>query len=473
MKLVGTLLLLTLLLSCSSKERDKNIQFYANVSQSVITPAVGTFMVEPDGKLSTGTHDELYVKALALGDGKNRFVIVSFDLIGLDDTLVKSIQKTVFDSVGIKAEQLMLSCTHTHNSPITFDAMYPPDELMESLGVKKARDEQWVKQLIAITSGTVKNAVNNLKEVSIRQGKAPVQIGFNRRLIKSADVSMTPNPNGPALKETDVVLIKDIDSEIAFLFSYAAHPVCVHETSTEFTADYPGYAVQHINTKYPRSIPVFLQGCGGNVNSTLKGGYEAAEIDGNKLGEAVLNSVKSSEKIEPTSIFYGQRNFYLPFVYFDNETAELLLKRIGESYKTINENPDFKQNPWHRELVKTARKLEYLTENRDRHPGLPFQAQALALGRSLAIIAFPDEVFVNYALFIKEHSPFEQTIVLGFTNGTKSYVPSAEAFFLGGYEPRTAQIRYGWPHLSPECDKIIKAESMNLLNELWERYADG
>ena len=471
MKLLVPLLLLTLLLSCTSQEKDRDKQFYANVAQSVITPDVGTFMVEPDGKLSTGTHDELYVKAIALGDGKNIFVIVSFDLIGLDDSLVERIRKAVFDSAGIKAEQLMLSCTHTHNSPITFDAMFPPDDLMESMGVNNARDEQWIKRMIAITAGTVKSAVKNLKEVSVNQGKAPVQIGFNRRLIKSVDVSMTPNPNGPALKETDVVMIKDDQSEIAVLFSYAAHPVCVHETSTEFTADFPGYAVQYIKSQYPASIPVFLQGCGGNINSTLKGGYEAAELDGNKLGEAVLNGVETSEIIDPSSIIYGQRDFYLPFMYFDKKTAESLIKRIGESYKTINDNPELKANPWHRELTKTANRLKYLAENKDSIPGLPFQAQAVALGRSLAIIAFPDEVFVNYALYIKEHSPFEQTIVLGFTNGTKSYIPSSEAFFLGGYEPRTAQIRYGWPHLSPECDKIIKAESMSLLTELWEKYS--
>jgi len=66
MKLSGTLLIITLLLSCSSNEREKNKQFYANVAQSVITPTEGTFMVEPDGKLSTGTHDELYVKVIAL-----------------------------------------------------------------------------------------------------------------------------------------------------------------------------------------------------------------------------------------------------------------------------------------------------------------------------------------------------------------------------------------------------------------------
>ena len=201
-------------------------------------------------------------------------------------------------------------------------------------------------------------------------------------------------------------------------------------------------------------------------------GYEGAELDGTKLGKAVLSSFENSEMVEPSSVCYGQRDFHLPFVYFDKETAESIMRRIEESEKTNREN-SVPESDWHKDVVKTAQKLKYIAENRDSQPGFPFHAQAVALGRSLAIISFPDEVFVNYALYIKEHSPFDQTIVLGYTNGCKSYIPSAEAIFFGGYETTSATIRFGWPDLSPECDKIIKKESLDLLNELWKKYSDN
>jgi neutral ceramidase len=460
-----------LLVSCSSKVTFEHPQFYAGISQSVITPPAGTYMVEPRGKLSTGTHDDLYAKAVALSDGKNTFVIVSFDLIGFTDLLVNSIRKAVFDSTGIKAGQLMLACTHTHNSPNTFDVMHAlPEDLVEG---KSDRNIQWENSMIATTAGTVKNAIKNLKKVSIAQGKSPVQVGFNRRLNQTGNATMRPNPNGPALKEADVVFIKDDKSEIGVLFSYAAHPVSVHATSTEFTADYPGYAARYIQSRYPGSIGVFLQGCGANLNSTLRGGFEAAESDGNKLGEAVLNSAAGSETIKPSPILYGELDFYLPYMDIDKETAELVIRRIYESIKTMQEaDTAFKPNMSQMDMVNWAQKLKYIAENKDSHPGLPFLAQAVSLGKSLAIIAFPDEVFVDYALYIKEHSPFTQTIVLGFTNGDRAYIPSAEAFYLGGYEPFGAQQVYGQPYLTPACDKIIKTKSMELLNELWKKYQD-
>ena len=65
MKSLVSFLLFMLLVSCSSKENNKKPQFYASVAQSVITPPAGTFMNEPRGKLSTGIHDDLFVKAIA------------------------------------------------------------------------------------------------------------------------------------------------------------------------------------------------------------------------------------------------------------------------------------------------------------------------------------------------------------------------------------------------------------------------
>ena len=308
-----------------------------------------------------------------------------------------------------------------------------------------------------------------MKEVYLAQGKHPVQIGYNRRLSLSHRATMSPNPHGPAMKETDVVFINDEESEMAVLYSYPAHPVSVHSTSTEFSADFPGYTARYIQSRFPGIVPIFLQGCAGNINSTLKGGYEAAELDGNKLGDAVINSSLSAKAVPPSRIVYGQHNFHLPYRELEIKTTELIAKRIEESFRTMRDsNPDFQLSTLQKDLVNWSQKLRQHAANNEK--GLLSQAQAIALGKSLAIIAFPDELFVEYALYIKEHSPFEQTIVLAYTNGSSSYIPTAEALFLGGYEPGYAQVVYGQPFLTPECDRIIKEESIELLNELWENY---
>lgn len=42
---------------------------YAGVGEAVVTPAPGTPLLEPRGVPSTGAHDDLSVRALALGVG--------------------------------------------------------------------------------------------------------------------------------------------------------------------------------------------------------------------------------------------------------------------------------------------------------------------------------------------------------------------------------------------------------------------
>jgi hypothetical protein len=60
--------------------------------------------------------------------------------------------------------------------------------------------------------------------------------------------------------------------------------------------------------------------------------------------------------------------------------------------------------------------------------------------------------------------------VLAYTNGNAAYVPTADAFYLNGYEVHGAQHRYGSPYLSPESDEMIKEKALSVLNALYTQY---
>lgn len=67
----------------------------------------------------------------------------------------------------------------------------------------------------------------------------------------------------------NVIVFERADNSPMFvLFEHAAHPVIVPDTSCLISADYPGAAVVRI-CELPGAdvVPVFAQGCGGNINA--------------------------------------------------------------------------------------------------------------------------------------------------------------------------------------------------------------
>ena len=54
-----------------------------------------------------------------------------------------------------------------------------------------------------------------------------------------------------------------------------------------------------------------------------------------------------------------------------------------------------------------------------------------------AIWSAPVEMFCEIAIYVRDHSPFTNTY-FGYTNGWIGYLPTAEAFVEGGYEPKTS-----------------------------------
>ena len=68
---------------------------------------------------------------------------------------------------------------------------------------------------------------------------------------------------------------------------------------------------------------------------------------------------------------------------------------------------------------------------------MPCEVQALRIG-PLGIASNGAEYFCEYGLRIKKASRLKPTWVVSLANDYIGYVPTAQAFMAGGYEPRTA-----------------------------------
>lgn len=429
-----------------------------------ITPPVGVDMSGFGNRPSPsiGVHDDLYAKALALSDGGTTLVLVTTDLISLDMDLVGQIRRQIQQRWQIPGEQVMLNSSHTHSGPATIS--------LRGLG---ERDEPYVGMLVRKIVGSVQMALQQMQPARLGWGRAPVQVGINRRR-KREDGAMQigVNPGGAIAAYVDVLRVEGVESgkTTALMFSHAAHPVVLDGSNVFLSADFPGYAASFIEQDQG-CIAMFAQGCCGDINAHPRdGSFEAAERLGTILGRATVACAEQIETADIATLRAVSAVTRLPFM----EPMS-----VDESRKLVEH---YKQSLDEVRVQRTGRPQSYLAKGslawaqamhraatgQHRPESQPFETQVFQVGQ-VALVGMPGEVFVDYALRLDEESPFAQNVVLGYTNGCVGYVPTARAYPEGGYEVTNAYQYYGTLMIGPESEDLICSTALNLMQQLHGR----
>ena len=96
----------------------------------VITPEIGAFLAGYSlNDKSVAKLDDLYMTGLCADDGERKVLIVSFDLLGLDEGFSRKVRKACAEKLGIDPSAVLFSCTHTHTGPETRTLAKAPQQL--------------------------------------------------------------------------------------------------------------------------------------------------------------------------------------------------------------------------------------------------------------------------------------------------------------------------------------------------------
>jgi hypothetical protein len=98
-------------------------------------------------------------------------------------------------------------------------------------------------------------------------------------------------------------------------------------------------------------------------------------------------------------------------------------------------------------------------------PEVSLELQAIRVGE-LAIVATAAETFCAIGTEIARRSPFLETVVLGYSNGCIGYLPTFDAYPLGGYEIDGAYRFYGTLMIAPDSEARTVEAAAGLLGEL-------
>jgi neutral ceramidase len=433
----------------------------AGVAKSEITPPVGVRM----GGFATralpalAVHDPLWVRALVLDDGERRAALAALDVLGLSSELVAQVREKAASAVGIPPDGLLLAATHTHSGPAWV-------EKSDSDAQRQYWDALPEKVVAALSA-----AAADLVPAQVGAASGWSAVGINRReKLPGGNVELGRDHFARFDTELGVMRVEaSAGAPLACVINYACHPVCLMSDNYLITADYPGFAVNHLEHALAGdAMGLFFNGACGNVNPreaeqwfgmVTGGSFRIAERAGTNLAREAARVWAKAVPRDDATLSFARREIELPT---NRERAIRLAERALREAEAQAAAPQTDLRPY---------VVTYSEPDPDRHRDriarlqaegdspLESEIQAVAVGPAV-LLAWPGEIFCDLGLHVKESSPFSPTYVVGYANGYLGYVPTPEAFQEGGYETESAA------HLADRAGLVLVEESLSLLRDL-------
>lgn len=433
-------------------------QLLAGAAKVVITPPVGVDLCGFGGRPgpSEAVHDDLCAAALYV-ESNTAVMVITCDLIGLDDGTVAEVRAGIAERTGVPAANIMIGCSHTHSGPAT--------PCIASLGNVDPGYFGVLKQKLI---GLGQMAFTSRQPCALGVLREPVAVGINRRQVQGGQMTIGRNDAGVTAPWVDVVAVDTVAGQpLARLFVHAAHAVTLG--GLDITADWPGYAQRCVESIYGEGcVALFGQGCCGNINSDPRGTYEIAERQGRVMAGAVIKAAEAAAKQPEVTVGCASQVVQLPC--FDPPTVEEAQAQVEQLKQTAaaRENPTRGVRMMDAGDLAWAERILQLAREGARDLTRACEIQAIRLG-DFGLVGLPGEVFVEYALSIDAAAAgYTETATMAYTNGNVGYVPTAAAHAEGGYEVRHAIRFYGDTMLAPESEKLIVGTALGLLRSLRE-----
>jgi hypothetical protein len=408
--------------------------FRAGVAISDISPTNFPVLVNAmfTERTATQTVDRLEARALVLDDGSTRICLTVVDSCMLPRDLLDRAKGIASKSTGIKADQMMISSTHTHSAPSAMGclgsrvdtnyAAFLPAKIAEAIVAANAR-----LQPARIGWTVVNDWDHTFNRRWIHRPDRMLEDPFGERSVRanmhpgyqSPDVT---GPSGPVDPALSVIALQTMDGRpLALLANYSQH----YYGSPLLSSDYYGRFRTHIASLLPGVTDSFVgimsQGTSGD-QMWMDYGAPQKEIGydtyAREIAERVRQAYSEIQFHDSVPLGIAQRTLQLRYRTPSPERLEWARKvAAGLGDRIPQQRPEV-----------YALEAIYLHER----PETELLLQAIRIG-DLGIAAIPNEVYALTGLKLKAQSPFPTTINIELANGAEGYIPTPEQHKLGGY----------------------------------------
>lgn len=391
---------------------------------------------------------DLWVKAISFTDAEgNRSVLVCADIIRFPKFITDSIRRQVQERYDLKKEQIVLNGSHTHSGPEVDVSKLKYMATQEELGVVAV----FSQKLISLTVEAISESLASPFDAVISSGNGTCRFAVNRRNNREGDIEKLSELKGPVDHNVPVIRVTDKNNQVkAVLFGYACHPTVL--SGYEISGDYPAYAQQSLEEKFPGAQAMFFIGAAGDQNPLPRRSVPLAVKYGRELALAVETVIKTPMRTLDPALSVSYNEIGLRFA----KPAPGIKELQAIASDTVK-NPNW--------IVSQARVLaDRLSDGKSLGSSYPYPVQVWKLGQ-LPMVMLGGEIVVEYSWRIREILG-KETVVMGYSNDQMSYIPSYKVLKEGGYEgERSAVFTTPW-HDETEKDILQEVKRQALLLKL-------
>ena len=404
---------------------------------------------------SLGSLEPLEVGVLAVTDGDQTVLLLSFDLIGLTLEHLAGLRSRTAEATGVLGSSQMWTCTHTHGGPET--------GVLPGMG---EIDPDYLASAEQSALAAAREALERLTPADLWLTRGESFVGANRR-------SAVFRPGGPEdghIDDMDPTVVaaefRNPDGDpIVTLVNYSCHPTGSRESVS--TSDYPGHMRRTVSGATGAPC-MYVNGAGGDVNQRFdSSGHRSvasAHRHGVALGRTVLglrSEMRPSATARAAAASAPADLHYAPPI--TESAARRILTEGQRALASTSGTARRLRIQWHQ--VDFAHRV--LNWQPPSGPHLTVDIQALRIG-DLALVAIPSEFFSADGRTLRAKTPSPELVVAGWSNGLVGYTPTRRAMATGGYEVDDAYRWYGHPAAwDPVSGDNLRAAALNSIGQLF------
>ncbi len=272
---------------------------------------------------ATGVHDETYVKVMVLRTPDEAVAIVTFDLIGVQRSLLTGVEAQPFPArVELDFDHILYTASHTH-------AGY--GRLAQRTGAW-GLDSLFLLAVGFFHQGFFDETVGRVHEAIVEawDDLEPAMLGAGSGVVKGLSRNRG-RKRGPTDPELGVIKVTDREGALrGLLVNFTAHPILLGIDNFKLSAGYPGSMQRALEELHPGITALFINGAEGDQSIRVSkrnhpDDWSRMEHAGQRLARNVDRIQQAIEVREDVPIAMNQLEVEMPVP----ETRWLRWKRTG------------------------------------------------------------------------------------------------------------------------------------------------